>query len=243
MLPYVDRLAGDASFDGALIGIPFMIAAGYHDHPALHEWFSARINVLYETAKQESYDIYVSSDEAQRVPKAWRGKPIYRPQYYADRVVRLPSCYDFYGLAHWPCESGDKQKKVDTIIAYLSDPRYQDTQGGYLWDTSRNTCYAAGRVFLACLTEARRVLFLELASRFAQCRRQLWFRDALADLEQCRTDNGTYLLPSCYLKERRDGYYIYGGDHMGLGENRRTRNWRETESTFRMLNINRLLRA
>jgi len=41
--------------------------------------------------------------------------------------------------------------------------------------------------------------------------------------------------------EQRNRYYLYCGAHMGLGENRRTRRWREIESTFRMLNIKRLM--
>ena len=42
-----------------------------------------------------------------------------------------------------------------------------------------------------------------------------------------------FRLPMCYD--------LYGGAHMGLGENRRARKWREIESTFRMLNIRRLM--
>jgi len=36
--------------------------------------------------------------------------------------------------------------------------------------------------------------------------------------------------------------HMYQGAHMGLGENRRKRDWIEIESTFRVLNIQRLMK-
>ena len=50
-----------------------------------------------------------------------------------------------------------------------------------------------------------------------------------------------WLLPAAHLREA-EGYYV-SGHHMGLGENRRRRAWREIESTFRMLTIHRLARS
>ena len=100
----------------------------------------------------------------------------------------------------------------------------------------------AGRAWLACLTPERLVLFLELAARFAPARRSQWFKTALADLERHRTEKGTYRFPGEYLKEKRNSYYIYQGAHMGVGENRRKRDWIEIESTFRVLNVQRLMK-
>ena len=242
MLPYAERM-NDKPWDilSDTAG-PFLIAAGYADHPKVRSWFCQRLDALYQKARLRDFDFYAPPDEAQRVPSAWRGKPIYKPVYHTG-PLRLPSCYDLYAIAHWPHATEDGARKIRKVIAFLSDPRFQETPGGYLWDTQRNTCYAAGRTWLACLNEERKVLFLELTARFAECRRQPWFRNALAGLEAHRTDRGTYCFPADCLKEKPDSYYIYTGAHMGLGENRRKRVWRENESTFRMLTIVRLMEA
>ena len=151
--------------------------------------------------------------------------------------MRFPCCWDLYGLAHWTPESDEQRAQISAIVGYIIDERFQNTSGGYLWVVNRNVCHSASRAVLAVMTEERRVLFLELAARFAQCQGSSWFRTAIADLDQYGTGRGTWDLPSSYLSEKRDGYYFYGGNHMGLGESRRRRIWREVESTFRVLNI------
>jgi hypothetical protein len=232
MLPYVGL--ADPMADA------FLIAAGYGGQRALADRFRERLGRLHDTAVRGSYDLYLTAEEASAVPRAWRGKPIYRPEFAQDNV---PSCYDLYALAHWRSRSEAEQGMIENVVAYLSHPEFQNTVGGYLWDRDRHRCYAAGRTWLACLTPERLVLFLELTARFASARRRAWFSEALAGLEEHRTENRTYCFPPELLKERRDSYYIYAGAHMGLGESRRRRQWLEIESTFRMLNIKRLMGA
>lgn len=56
-------------------------------------------------------------------------------------------------------------------------------------------------------------------------------------LEGFETDQGTYIFPKRYLTDNKStGYWVHGS-RMGLGENRRHRQWREIESTFWMLAI------
>ena len=221
---------------------PFLIAAGYGQLPAVRTWFLERLAVLARTAEDGDYDIYAPEQKARRVPKAWRGRRIYKPAYWTGER-RLPSIYDLYALAYWAPESASQATAVERVIAFLADPRYQATPGGYLWNTDRNTCYAAGRAWLACLDPQRTVLFLTLAARFPICHGQPWFRETLRNLVAFRTDRGTTIWPSDFLTEKRNSYYTYGGGHMGLGENRRRRIWREIESTFRMLEIERLMQT
>lgn len=230
MLPYIER--GDPSADA------FLIASGYTREPDLAHRFQQRLARLHDVAMRGDYDLYLPSSETSGVPSAWRGKPIYRPEFTVDS---LPSCYDFYALAHWPSRSTAERKKIEDVVAYISHADFQNTVGGYLWSRDRNACHAAGRAWLACLTPERVILFLELAARFASARRSEWFDEALASLERHRTKKGTYRFPPESLKEKRNSYYIYQGAHMGLGENRRRRDWLEIESTFRMLNIHRLM--
>jgi hypothetical protein len=240
MLPYAERM-GPGRWDvvSDTVG-PLLIAAGYAGHEKVRAWFLERLDALHRVAEQGTYEFYMSPDEAERVPKAWRGKRIYKLEYSMG-PLRLPSCYDLYAMAHWPCDTDDERRRIGDVIGFISDPRFQETPGGYMWNTARNTCYAAGRDWLACLTEHRRALFLELVARFPQCHRLPWFERVVDGLERHRTERGTYVFPPDELKEKRDSYALYAGAHMGLGENRRRRAWLEVESTFRMLDIRRLM--
>jgi hypothetical protein len=233
MLPYAEK--------GGLAEDCFLIAAGYARHEGVANRFRKRLAALHRTVSSMDYDLYLSDGDAQDVPKAWRGKLIYRPELGWDDKLPLPSCYDLYAMAHWEHGAKEERRRIDDVLSYICEPAFQSTPGGYLWDRKKNTCYSAGRACLACLNPERTVLFLELFARFGAARETSWFRSALSELEQCRTDRGTYVFPADLLKEKRNSYYIYQGAHMGLGENRRKRSWLEVESTFRMLNINRLM--
>jgi hypothetical protein len=192
----------------------------------------------YYYARSGDFNFYISPEEAFAVPKAWRGKPIYRDVFGHKGGYALPSCYDFYALAHCPIDLPipNLSEKLEIIAAFLSDPRFQSTIGRYGWDRPRRRCYAAGRVFLACSEPCRLVLFLEWGARFISVRSSQWFQKGMASLEACRTDRGTYRFPSNLMMEKT-GYYIYGGAHMGLGEERSSAQALELESTFRMLLI------
>lgn len=246
MLSYAERVTASSqgidnlSFITLMAG-PFLIAAGFGSDPKVRSYFRRRLHILRDKAVSGVYDIYMPVEDKGNIPSAWRNNPVYKPEFYAGRVVRLPMCYDLYALSHWPASNVTERAPIDDVINYLSAPLFQDTQGGFLWDKAKKTCYAAGRVVLACLTEERKILFLELTAKFEQCREKQWFRDALAELERHRTWSGTYCFPPEYLAENKNKSYLYRGGHMGLGEDRRYRKWREIESTFRMLNIKRLM--
>jgi len=217
---------------------PFLIHAGYVDHPLVQDWLDQRIDALYQNALKGGYDFYLDPVEAARAPSAWRGKPIYRDEVGHETAYPIPTCYDFYALACCPALPGipDLDEKMETITAYLSDRRFQTTIGGYGWNKNSGRCYAAGRVFLACAEQSRLTLFLELGARFASVRQSAWFKKGLALLESCRTPQGIYCFPPELMMEKA-GSFIYGGCHMGLGENRRKGQALELESTFRMLYI------
>jgi hypothetical protein len=57
-----------------------------------------------------------------------------------------------------------------------------------------------------------------------------WFGDLLKLLDRYKTESGTYLFPVEWFKES-SGYAVQGC-HMSFRENRRKKNWRETESAF-----------
>lgn len=242
MLPYCDCGQGGRYHRSALYLVPFLIRAGYWRETAVSEWFMRRLQALHRTAKRREFKVHLDDSQKEGLPKAWIGKPIYRHEFSpAGDEHPLPTCYDFYAMAHFPKRDKKVRQTVEEIADYLSDPRFQAIPGGYIWDRSRRRCHAAGRVYLACLNPERLVLFLELASSFAASRKAGWFRKAVRELERFRTPTGTYRFPREYLKERPNGYCLYAGAHMGLGENRRSKRALETESTFRMLRIKGLV--
>jgi hypothetical protein len=220
-----------------LVLFPFLLRLGYADLPLVAEWFTTRVEKLTQTAQWGSYDFYLSAEEAARAPKACRGKSVYRDEFGHQAGYALPTCYDFYALAYSPQVPGiaDLAAKREAIVAFLSDPRFQTTVGGYGWDRQRRRCYAAGRVFLACV-ETRPVLFLEWGAGFASARQSAWFQQGLSMLESYRTPGGAYRFPPGLMAEKT-GYYMYSGSHMGLGEKRSSPRGIELESTFRRLYI------
>lgn len=222
---------------------PFLLRAGYADCSRVKEWLAGRLEKLCHTARAGSYDFYLQPEEALKVPKAWRGKPIYRDEYGHMSGYSLPTCYDFYALSYCPpaLRVDDYSLKSESIVSFLSDERFQSAPDAYGWDKTKRQCYAAGRVFLACVRPARLLLFLELGAPFSASRRSTWFREGLAELEKFRTARGTFCFPKKLLLEKY-GCQIYSGTHMGLGEDRHSPLALELESTFRMLYIQKRVR-
>jgi hypothetical protein len=237
--PFFNRY-GD--FDDALILTPFLARAGYSQHLVVAEWFNRRIEALHRTACRNEFAFYLPEAETTMIPKTWRGKPIYCAEFNpVGADFPLPTCFDFYTLAYWPKDNPAANRMAGDIVRFISDPAFQSTVGGSIWDRGLRRCYAAGRTFLACVAPERLVLFLELGARFAAARAAPWFQAGLAQLAGYRTPEGRYRFPSELLKETANSYYLYAGAHMGLGENRKQAQALEIESTFRMMKITSLL--
>ncbi|PWB51474.1 MAG: hypothetical protein C3F13_13610 [Anaerolineales bacterium] len=244
--PYFAIADGEAYHAEALILVPFLVRLGYFAEPRVAYWIAQRIDLLYELARRQDYDFFMSATERQRLPPSQHSmhsdtKLFYRPHFNSHwGYLGLPTCYDLYLMAYLPKDDPLTQQKVEQIVLYLLDPRFQEISDGYIWNAHLHRPYAAGRVFLACLPgdnlPEKLVLFLELMAHFASGRKSAWFSQGLAHLETFRTERGTYCFPPRYLSEKQ-GYYLYGGMHMGLGEMPRNRHALELESTFRMLRL------
>ena len=105
-------------------------------------------------------------------------------------------CYDLYAMAHWPAKTAEEARKIDDVVEFLSDEQFQQIpHKAYFWDGIGNGCLAMGQCVMACLSEARKVLFMELAARFDACRQQTWFGKSLAELKGCSTRIGNLPLP------------------------------------------------
>ncbi|MDP6124496.1 MAG: hypothetical protein QGH20_01925 [Candidatus Latescibacteria bacterium] len=227
-----------------MIAASYLIAAGYHGHTAVNDFFHARIELLCATAVRADYGLYLSPQKSGRLPKPWSGKNVYRQELVSDGgELALPSIYDLYAMAHFEPQSDSEKRRVGQVVKYLSHDAFQSLGKGYMWDPVRRSCHSAENVYLACLTPERSLLFTELVARFPQPRQNAWFKNQISELETFETDECRFCFPTEYLKEKRNSYHLYSGSHMGLGENRRKKVWREIESTFRMLNIRRLMKA
>jgi hypothetical protein len=248
MLPYAERIGSYKPAYESNIVTPFLVAAGYQDHQKVSARFAALLDGMHRTALRRSYDFYLADRDRIDVPSAWRDKTVYKLEHSSQEPMTseslapfpVPSFYDLIALSYWTPRSVTQKQMIQSVVEFVCDRRFQESPGGYLWSKTQRRCWAAGRCCLAVLTPERRLLALELFARFPVARQQPWFAVELAALEVFRTASGTYCFPADYLKETRDGYYVYNGNHMGLGQDRRNRNWREIESTFRMHNLKRL---
>jgi hypothetical protein len=248
-LPYCAVGQEERYHNEALIIVPFLVRAGYATEPRVASWMAQRIEVLYKQACSKNYGFYMNESERHSLPPAQKTVHGKLKLYYQQRfnnhwgVMGLPTCYDLYSLAYLPKEDQLTRQKVEAIVAYLLHPAFQDTPGGYIWNSHLHRPYAAGRVFLACLPQKNEreklVLFLEMMAQFECGKSSDWFRQGMAQLETFRTECGTYRFPREYLNEK-SSYYLYAGMHMSLGEFPRNDRALELESTFRMARLKKL---
>lgn len=212
-----------------------------------------QIDLVYRTASRKIFDIYLPEKEfkANRLspPKRMR-KLVIKPG------IQLPLIYDLYGLAYLPDEILNKEykRKVNTIIRYLLDEKFQSLHEGYgcLYFKSKQrkayNFYGCGwRPVLPYSygfdSERHKrtiVLYLDLMSHFKPAVQSDWFKKCRNHLEQFQTPSGTYCFPSKYLIDKKEGFYVLGG-MMGL-EDKRTKKSLELESTFWMLLIKKRIR-
>jgi hypothetical protein len=231
-----------------------LLRAGYPMDEPVTTFLRQRLDDLYDTCRNGSYDIYIGEDEYAGIPKAFRKKRFLKPELTPGGEVRLPYIHDLYALAHFPDHARDAAtaRKIAAIIHYVLDPRYQSLGDGYGYLRERHDQhthhYAIGwsAHLPVCANRtpegferARVVQRIELMAHFPAARESRSFQDCLAHLEAYRTDRGTYLFPRDYLREQQSGYWVAGA-YIALEDNRRSSRAIELESTFRMLTIKRL---
>jgi len=257
MKPWRDRLADYsptsleyAGFGGGIVAA-VLARLGYRDE-AVTAWVRRRMRAIAPAATAMRFDIHIDPDTFGDCPAARRRHPLIDPALCGgDWELGLPLIHDVYAMSALPAgRKGDRSLR-DAIVTYILDPRYQALPEGYgNVRLGPRKYYSMGwSVHLPGFRDspppshdaARTVQRVELMAHFAAARKSDWFAGRLEYLDSYRTSDGTWLLPAAYLREA-EGYYVLGC-HMGLGENRRRRAWRQIESTFRMLKIHRLARA
>jgi hypothetical protein len=225
-----------------------LLRAGYTPDPAMQDYLCALVDINYKIARDKVFDIHATPGELDGLPRAWAGKPIIKQEVMAN--YHLPLIHDLYVLAYLPgwMVDADVAEKVDAIVRYVLDPRFQAFPPGYgyAWIRERRTCYSWGwSPQLAGFHDLNwqdhsaagmLVQQLELMANFRAARESHWFQSGLRQLEFFKNEEGTYCFPAYYLRDLPGGYYVNGAC-MSLYENRRTRKGMEIESTFRMARI------
>jgi hypothetical protein len=227
----------------------FLAMAGYRDKAILGA-LRDRLFSTYNFCRQGKYGIYADKTGYRRVPEIWTDVPLVDPALYPGDDWYLPWIHDVNGFAVLLTASPDGMpvsEMVDTVVRYVLNPEYQALRDGYgIVTDGKGRYWAMGwSVHLPGLPGCPRVTSqaglvgrLATMSAFEAAREHAWFRDGLAYLESFRTPRGTYVFPREILPEKKTSYWV-GGTHCGLGENRRTRNWLELESTYWALRCRR----
>lgn len=249
VLEYIIKNVGNDKFFDSIsnvIAASYLACMGYEDDIVV-KIINRRIDAVYEFAKNFDYDIYSDKKDYPKVPKARDMHPLVAPALYESNMWRLPTVHDVFAFSNPPekmREDKDAAGKIAMIIGYILNDEYQKLPWGYgLMLVSPNKYYSMGwsvklsRYFGE--DEQHKidpiVWETELMSHFETARRSEWFKRRIKHLKSFEM-NGLYEFPTNYLTEGKDKYYV-GGGHMGLGENRRKKDWQHIESTAWMVRI------
>jgi len=221
-----------------IILVPLLLWAGYRDK-ALLDWYHWRLDLVSGFCKKMDFDIFAEDGTYKGIPKPFWDRRVIRPCLYQNGAIQLPMIYDLYGYrAMYGEASPEERDKINTVLGYIMSGPYQQIPRGYgLLRESPSHYYAMGwdAVLPRCkdgsLT-AQALHRMELLSKFPCAVRSPWFQENLALVMACRREDGRFLLPKAALQEK-ESVWVLGG-HMGLGENRRKKDWSILVGTFRV---------
>lgn len=226
----------------------FLPLLGYQGDPDVRHIARKRIGILYPFTKQKRYDIYAKESRLPGVKKEWQPYLI-DPALYADGNIALPSVHDVILLAGmYASLDGELQGKAETIIEWLLGEGYSGLKNRYGYFYAPGGAYAAKSILRSLplpdpmaapedRAAAQSLLFkCFLLAHFKAGVHSAWLQTALLRLEQYGTAGGRYIFPPHMLTEKPDAYFTDGG-HMNIGENKKSKHWREVISTWWMLQI------
>ena len=221
---------------------PFMLAAGYRDE-TLVEFYKKRLALTSDFCSKMDFDIFGDQSRYKGIPKTFRNRKVIKPELDENGKYHFPLIYDLYGHAAMYSTLDDaEQMQVDNIIRYVMAEQYQAFPFGYgilREPDNRNRYHAMGwDCVLPTISDdvSAPVLHrMELLATFSVAKESQWFQKGLTLLDSYQDENGMYKLPKTALWEKEACWLL--GNHMGLGENRRKKNWHVIEGTFRVLRM------
>jgi hypothetical protein len=223
---------------------PFFLRAGYSEKELI-DFMINRIETIYLFIKNKDYNIYDDASKHKSMPKNYRDRPIIKQELYQNYNFNLPLIYDIIGfkeLYHIGNES--IRSKICSIIEYIATEEYHDfvpfygivkIPTGYIamgWDCMLP--YFGGN---APTSNSLFLQRMELFSNFPPIINTNWFQKGIETLNYYKTENDTYLLPEEFLIEQDKCWLL--GNHMKLGEKKKSESSRELESTFWVTKIKR----
>ena len=223
-----------------IVAISSLLRAGIYDD-YLMEFVKDRIGTIYDFAVQKRYDIYDDISKYKGIPKSFQNRPIICPDLYENGKFCFPLEYDIYGFAYvYQKQPADLQDKIDNIIEYIMDNKFQSIEDGYGVLYGQKGYWAMGwdpkpTVLSKEFSYNPILLKMDLLGRFFISVNSEWFAQAVELINRYVDADGIYKFPKNYLTEK-DSCWILG-NHMGLGENRRQKNALTIEGTFRALKI------
>jgi hypothetical protein len=246
------KKAGDGTFEqfSRIIVATYLSKAGFHGDESVRKVFDDRVNHLYKFCRNNNYDIYEDVLKYSGIPKPFRNRPLVKPEIFCDGNARFPWIHDIYMLTADPTrEKGNKkERKIDTIIKFILNRKYQLLPDGYGIVKYGKRYYTMGWDIklpgyfgfdLSKWESGILVQRLELMAHFKAAVQHQWLKQSLKYLGKFKSERGTYIFPRNYLQERKSGYWVLGAN-MGLEGNRRTKKAIELESTYWMLRIEKL---
>ena len=247
--PYLDQLAQvsahaacqRASFS-AIVLSGLLVAAGYRTDALLHH-VRGSLAELARYATQGRPELYEEERSTYRgIPPVWRDKPLIKPALIARYGYCFPLVYDLYALGSLYGEDRQMDTWIDAILGCVLSEAFHSTvadgygilaadHGRYYamgWDPKLPGYFDVDDAIEHCPN--RMVLYAELLSPLPAATSTTWYNAVASHLASLCSQDGQVCFPSHYLPET-SGYAVTGS-HMGLGENRRRRQWRVLESTF-----------
>ena len=231
----------DAQFLDKLIAYPFLLRAGF-PYSELLDYAQERIDTIYDFTRHGNYAIYDADENHPRLPKAFRTRPVIKPEIASAEAIRLPLIYDMVLLAaayrHLPPAT---QAKIDNIVDYVLDNQYDWLKTGYgILNRSPGKYYSMGWDCIKPFNSNRyygnqNMTRLLLYAQFPTAVKSKWFSHAVDYFAQFRTGDDTYIFTKGFMGEKNSNWVL--GAHNSLGENRRKKNWMEVESTFYMCKL------
>lgn len=220
----------------------YLFAANFSDD-IVYKIVTNRINTLYNfiVTSSAKYNIYLSSASI-KIPSQYKTKKLINPVLYETNELTLPFVYDIFIFYYvYNKLSEDLKKKIDCIIEYISDNRYQSFDYGYgLIKSPQNKYHFMGwSVHLPLYNEALSTEYFKnglihrmvLLSKFKNHNIDIWINSVLKKLKDFQFDEYLYCFSNEYLPEIRNSYYM-NGRHTSLNENRRKKIGKTIESTY-----------
>ena len=221
----------------------FLSASGFKDIEPVNGFIRERINKIYNFTKNNDFSIFVDKANYKGISSAFENHSLIDPELYTDGKFQLPWIHDLLAFSAFYDEFPDE---IDQIISYILNDKYQKIPEGYgivMAGVKRYTVLG-WNVWLPGyfgfdtdeFHKQNIIIRMILMSPFKVARKSKWYKSCLKHLKQFKQKDGTYLFPKEYLKEKNNSYFITGS-HMGLGENRRSKDGLALESTFWMLKL------